>query len=196
MQLCTEPIRETEAVESINFHFLEDSYPDLAELGGFAEHYIHSDPAGALVKLRVFTEVLVKHLYEHNGLQRPDDYDLRGLIDNKEFEAAVPNVIIYKLHALRMNGNKGAHGGAAQLKSSSVDWLLKEAHQLAQWLHLAVCNGTQEELSDYSPINEHTFSDEQSGKSSAELLDQLAEREKTISGREPVPEQNERNRQR
>ncbi|MDP6599566.1 MAG: DEAD/DEAH box helicase family protein [Candidatus Poribacteria bacterium] len=168
-------------MESINFHFLNDSYPELAELGGFAEHYIHSDPSGALVKLRLFTEVMVKRLYDHNGLKRSEGDELKGSIDREDFKAAVPVSVIYKLHALRMNGNKGAHGGFAQLKPASVDWLLREAHQLAQWFYLFVNGGSQEELKDFSPINEKTFSDEQTGKSSAVLLDQLAEREKTIS---------------
>ena len=35
-------------MKSINFEFLRDSWPELAELGGFAESYAHPDPASGL----------------------------------------------------------------------------------------------------------------------------------------------------
>ena len=40
-------------MKSLNFEFLRPSWPQLAELGGFAESYAHPDPASSLVKLRV-----------------------------------------------------------------------------------------------------------------------------------------------
>ena len=43
-------------MKSINFEFLRATRPELAEFGGFAEQYTHSDPPGALMKLRLFAE--------------------------------------------------------------------------------------------------------------------------------------------
>ena len=37
-------------MKSINFEFLRDSWPELAELGGFAESYAHPDPASGLIQ--------------------------------------------------------------------------------------------------------------------------------------------------
>jgi type I restriction enzyme R subunit len=43
-----------ELMKSTNFEFLRPSFPELADLGGFAERYTYSDPSSALVKLRMF----------------------------------------------------------------------------------------------------------------------------------------------
>ena len=52
-------------MESRNFEFLRDTHPELADLGGFAEHYAHSDPSSALIKLRQFGENLVADFFQH-----------------------------------------------------------------------------------------------------------------------------------
>ena len=46
-------------MQSLNFEILRPSWPDLAELGAFAERYAYSDPASALVKMRLFIERMV-----------------------------------------------------------------------------------------------------------------------------------------
>ncbi len=48
---------------SQNFEFLRDGYPELADLGGFAEKYLHEDPASAVANLRLFAEQLVERIY-------------------------------------------------------------------------------------------------------------------------------------
>ena len=58
-------------MESINFEFLRESYPELASLGGFAEQYVTSDPASAMVKLRTYVESMIQRLYDEKGFQRP-----------------------------------------------------------------------------------------------------------------------------
>ena len=50
-------------MKSENFEILRGRWPELAELGGFAEAYAHADPASALVKLRLFAENLTKDIY-------------------------------------------------------------------------------------------------------------------------------------
>ena len=40
-------------MKSENFEFLRKDWPVLASLGGFAEAYAHTDPASAMVKLRL-----------------------------------------------------------------------------------------------------------------------------------------------
>ena len=49
-------------MKSANFEILRKGWPELAELGGFAEAYAHADPASALIKLRLFAENLTKEL--------------------------------------------------------------------------------------------------------------------------------------
>ena len=49
-------------MNSINFELLRSKWPELAELGGFAESYVYNDPASALLKLRTFAENLTKDI--------------------------------------------------------------------------------------------------------------------------------------
>jgi len=49
-------------MQSLNFEALRARYPQLADLGGFAEQYVYSDPEGAASKLRKFGEALARAL--------------------------------------------------------------------------------------------------------------------------------------
>jgi type I restriction enzyme R subunit len=119
-------------MKSINFEWLRDRWAELAELGGFAEAYAHPDPASALVKLRLFGENLTRDIYRDLQLPKPEQATFVDLLTNHAFVAITPKVILDKLHALRIHGNKAAHGEVA--KSESALWLLKEAYDLARWL--------------------------------------------------------------
>ena len=48
---------------SLNFEPLKAVYPELATMGGHAEHYAHSDPESELVKFRNFVERVVDQVY-------------------------------------------------------------------------------------------------------------------------------------
>jgi type I restriction enzyme R subunit len=119
-------------MKSANFEILRKGWPELAELGGFAEAYAHADPASALVKLRLFAENLTKDIYRDLRLPKPDQPTFVDLLKNPSFAAITPKVVLDKLHGLRIHGNKAAHGEEA--KPQSALWLLKEAHNLARWL--------------------------------------------------------------
>src|ERR1700749_798780 len=97
-------------MNSVNFEILRQNWPELAELGGFAEAYAHADPASALVKLRLFGENLTKDIYRDCRLPKPDQPTFVDLLKNHAFEAITPKVVRDKLHALRIHGNKAAHG--------------------------------------------------------------------------------------
>jgi type I restriction enzyme, R subunit len=119
-------------MKSANFEILRGKWPELAELGGFAEAYVHADPASALVKLRQFAENLTKDIYRDLRLPKPYQPTFVDLLKNEAFLSITPKVVLDKLHALRIHGNKAAHGEEA--KSQNALWLLKEAHDLARWL--------------------------------------------------------------
>lgn len=119
-------------MKSVNFEILRQKWPELAELGGIAESYAHADAASALVKLRLFAENLTKDIYRDLGLPKPEQPTFVDLLKNDAFEAITPKVVLDKLHALRMHGNKAAHG--EPVRTQHAIWLLKEAHDLARWL--------------------------------------------------------------
>ncbi len=97
-------------MKSTNFEFLRERWPELASLGGFAEHYAATDPAGAMVKLRTFVESLIQRIYDEKGLPRPFTTSLYDMMASKEFKAAIPSVVINVFHSIRKVGNRAAHG--------------------------------------------------------------------------------------
>ncbi len=119
-------------MKSRNFEQLRDLWPELASLGGFAEAYVHADPASAQVKLRLFAENLTKDIYRDLGLPKPQMATFVDLLNNHAFSAITPKVVLDKLHALRIHGNKAAHGDPATTRTAL--WLLQEAFDLARWL--------------------------------------------------------------
>ncbi len=117
-------------MKSVNFEIIRDGWPELAALGGFAESYTHADPASAVVKLRLFAENLTKDIYRDLRLPKPEQPTLVDLLKNNAFAAITPKVVLDKLHALRIHGNKAAHG--EPVRAHHALWLLKEAHDLAR----------------------------------------------------------------
>ncbi len=134
---------------STNFEFLRPTWPELANLGGFAENYARPDPVAALVKLRSFGEQLVQSIYQRLRLPRPYRANFHELLTNHAFAGATPRVVLAKLHALRKEGNRAAHGEDADSHTSL--WLLKEAFDLACWLHLTHAGGFRSDCPPYSP---------------------------------------------
>src|SRR5690606_35907908 len=106
----------------------------LAGLGGFAEAYAHSDPVGAISKLRVFCEQAVDWIHHHLRLQRPYRANLIDLLDNPSFRDLVPEVVLAKLHALRKEGNQAVHGNGGD--TTSALRLTQEAFHIARWMHV------------------------------------------------------------
>lgn len=121
-------------LRSVNFEMLRPHRPELADLGALAERYAHPDPASALVKLRTFAEQATWHLYRHFQLPHPVADGFASLLEDAAFTRVVHASIVDKLHALRREGNKAAHGQAVQTQVAL--WLLEEAHRVACWLAL------------------------------------------------------------
>src|SRR5215831_330687 len=129
---------ETHTMHSRNFEFLRSHPRELADLGGFAEHYTHSDPASALVKLRLFGENLVADFLQHHKVPRLPQANFLELLQILEGQNLAPPVVLNKLHALRTQGNRAAHGGADTISTRTAMWILKEAFDLGKWFSLTV----------------------------------------------------------
>jgi Domain of unknown function (DUF4145) len=100
---------EEAVVKSQNFEFLRPRRAVLADLAAFAEEYVHSDPASSLIKQRGFVEQAVLAIYDRYGLRLPYSDNLNDLLNSEELKQAVPNVVLQKLHAVRVAGNHAAH---------------------------------------------------------------------------------------
>ncbi|AWZ20551.1 putative type I restriction enzyme R protein [Roseovarius sp. TM1035] len=164
-------------MKSRNFEFLRPEWQELAELGALAEAYAYADPASALVKLRLFAENLTKDIYRDLRLPKPDQATFIDLLRNESFSAIVPKVVLDKLHALRIHGNKAAHGDPASTKNAL--WLIKEAFDLSRWIFVQARKGMSDELPKFSEILQ-SAGDDTKGKlkrEKRELLEKLAGQE-------------------
>ncbi len=121
-------------MKTSNFEFLKPKWEALANIAGFAEQYVHADPSSALVKLRQFGEQIVEYIYGHHNLPKPYQAGLNDLMQEFTFKQAVPSVVLNKLHSLRVQGNKAAHGDTVGTHQSR--WILQESFDLAKWLVL------------------------------------------------------------
>ncbi len=161
-------------MESINFEILRAQWPELASLGGFAEQYSHSDPNSALIKLRSFTEQMVEAIYQTHGFQKPYQANLNDLLNEDCFRHVTPSVVLDKFHAIRIKGNKSAHG-AVETANTSLN-MLQEAFDLGRWFFLTYGGGNLSDCPAYqSPPTEDTKSQIKKEKKLA--LQKLAEAE-------------------
>ena len=157
-------------MKSINFEFLRDSWPELAELGGFAESYADPDPASGLIKLRTFAEYLVERVYTRFNLPKPLSDNLNDLLREPVFVEAIPGVVVDKLHAIRKLGNAAAHG--EKTTTDNALWILKEAHEIGRWLFVTTGQGKTADCP--------TFQEPPSGGLAAETRGQLKREKKVV----------------
>lgn len=134
-------------IKSLNFEPLRAAYPELANMGGYAEHYAHTDPESALVKLRNFAERLVDRLYLKLKLERVPQSNFVDLLHNASFKAIAQPLVLDKLHLLRRLGNRGAHG--EDVEAADAVRCVQEAWQLARWLHVTFLGGKVEDFSEF-----------------------------------------------
>ena len=125
-------------MKSLNFEHLQQRNEDLAFLGGFAEQYVHTDPASALVKLRQFGENLVADFFYVKKIQRYPQTTFVEMLSSMSERSLAPTVVLDKLHFLRKTGNQAAHGQANKLTTNTAMQSLKTAFDLSKWFNLFV----------------------------------------------------------
>jgi type I restriction enzyme R subunit len=141
-------VEPEELMKSLNFEFLRPTWPELAGLGGFAEAYAHPDPVGSISKLRVFCEQIVDWIHHAQRLPKPFRANLNDLLHNQPFKDIVPEVVLSKLHALRMEGNNAAHGNKGD--TTTALRLIREAYNIGRWLHVNYAHGKVKDCPDYT----------------------------------------------
>lgn len=131
-------------MKSANFEYLRPKWPELAGLAGFAEAYAHPDPVGSIGKLRVYCEQAVK--FVRHSLRLPPLYrpTLIDLLNDASFRSSVPEVVISKMHALRIEGNRAVHGNEGDTTASLR--LLKDAYDLGRWLFITFAGGSLDSI--------------------------------------------------
>ena len=164
-------------VQSKNFEFLRNARGDLAALGGFAEHYAFNDPAGALAKLRLFSERVVDLVYDTFCLPKPYQPNLNDLLNEDAFRSRVPTVVLTKLHALRMHGNKAVHANQGTTPTALA--MVREAFDIARWVLVTFDNGQVAGIPAFIQPTPPTDA-KKLEKDRQRLLTQIAEQEQQI----------------
>jgi len=119
-------------MESSNFKPLQKRWPQLYEHANFSEQYVYTDAHTAIVKLRCFAEQLVGILYRELNLPCERNDGFFEKLNSNIFIEIIDGNILEKLHAIRMLGNKAAHG--RNIKSDDALALLRDAYLIGQWL--------------------------------------------------------------
>jgi type I restriction enzyme R subunit len=112
-----------------------------------AEQYLHADPQTAVAKMRIFTERMLSGIYRRLGFDPGLKPKLIDLLEGAEFQAHAPRAVYLKLDAIRIHGNKAAHGD--KISPKTAQWLLRELYDIGRWLYLAHDGGKLEELSAF-----------------------------------------------
>ena len=150
----------------------------MADLGGFAERYAYSDPPSCLLKVRSLLEQMVECIYVEQRLPRPDRAGLNDLMLQAMFEDLVPLVVRGKMHALRIRGNKAAHGEPVQ--RATIEPLLRHAHDVAAWFFITFDGGRLAGAGSFTPPPVVPLDEQTKGeikREKKELAEELARQE-------------------
>jgi type I restriction enzyme R subunit len=159
-------------MQSKHFEHLRIRWLELVSLCGFAEQYAHADPEIAVVKLRAFAECCVVIVYQQAGLPRAPMSNFIELLSNEAFKFVTPTVVVDKLHAIRIHGNKAAHGDKVSDKSALG--LVRDAWDLGRWLFATYANGDVAGLPGFEPPQPAASAKNQYKKKRQALLEQFA----------------------
>lgn len=136
-------------MNSSNFQPLRARWPQLYQHAAFAEQYAHTDPHTVAVKLRCFAEALVGFLYRELRLPSEPSEGFFEKLKSTSFQDAVGEAVVQKLHALRLLGNKAAHG-CLMAPGISLP-LIEEAYLLGKWLCKTYSGDSLEPYPPYEP---------------------------------------------
>jgi len=143
-------------MQSKNFWPLKHRWPQLFDYASFAEVYTYTDPHTAIIKLRCFAENVVGILYRELNLPIEQTDGFFEKLKAEVFLNIVDTAVVQKLHAIRMLGNKAAHGGNVDIKDAVS--LIKEAYLIGQWLYKTYSGGADDKYPSYTeplkPVNQ------------------------------------------
>ncbi len=120
-------------MKSSNFHFLNDQWGLLANLGETAEQNVFGDPNTTLIKLRMFAETLTKYVLAYEEIKETYDTNQVDRLKALRRDDLITEEIYTMLDTIRRKGNKAVHeAGFGTEKEAHA--LLHMAFRLAVWL--------------------------------------------------------------
>jgi hypothetical protein len=159
-------------MNSNNFQPLKARWPQLYQQAAFAEQYAHTDPHTVAIKLRCFAEALVGIIYRELRLPSEAVDGFSEKLKSPYFRDAVGESVLQKLHALRMLGNKAAHGCSMDAQTSLP--LIEEAYLLALWFCKTFSGEALDPYPPYAPPAKPSDADAATDTKAESLAEQLA----------------------
>lgn len=166
-------------MNSNNFQLLRARWPQLYQHAAFAEQYAYSDPHTVAIKLRCFAEVLVGILYRELRLPSEPADGFFEKLKSPDFREVVGDAVLQKLHALRLLGNKAAHGCSMDMETSLP--LIEEAYLLGQWLWKTYSGDTLDGYPLYTAPAKPSEHAAERDKTAESLAEQLAAAKEELS---------------
>ena len=115
-----------------NFAFLCEKFPELAELGMQAEHYLRSDPQSCLMKAGLLCEGMIRVMIAQDDITLPERCDAVERINILQRREALPSDVAAAFHLVRRARNKAAHEGL-NLPEEKILFFLQITHSLCGW---------------------------------------------------------------
>lgn len=120
------------AAGSANFGHLLEHEPLLVTLGCAAESYVHTDPHAAMVKARLFGEVLARHLLTLVKVTVPGNKQVDRIEALAKASVLVPQVRTW-FDIVRKTGNLAVHEHYSSVRAALQ--AVEACFQLGDWLH-------------------------------------------------------------
>lgn len=137
-------------MESMNFEFLREHNPLLADMGGYAEAIIHIDPGSALTRLRSFAEILTKSIYKEERLSVVPQMSFYEMLKADAFEHVVDKRLSHQINYLRIQGNDTAHGAEGDKRTAMTS--LGIAWQLGVYLAVRYYGIRQNQIPEFQDL--------------------------------------------
>ncbi|MCD6388517.1 MAG: type I restriction-modification system endonuclease [Desulfobulbaceae bacterium] len=117
----------------MNFNFLADQWPLLAEVGDLAETNLYHDPNTSLIKLRMLGEILAKYLFAYENIKDPEDDKAITRLHILASKGIIPDRLLPLFHSIRKIGNKATHEafGSVEVAANHLHF----AHRVTCWFH-------------------------------------------------------------
>lgn len=127
---------------SKNFECLKINWPNIYQRANEAENFMYRDIDITMLKLRCFAELIVGEIYTILNLSFGDTNNFFDKLNNKHFIQIIDKKILNKLHAIRLEGNKAAHG--KPVLKENVHLLCYEAYLIGQWFYKTYANNVKQ----------------------------------------------------
>ncbi|MGP4009207.1 DEAD/DEAH box helicase family protein [Streptomyces sp. 4N124] len=120
------------AAGSPNFGHLLQHEPLLVTLGCAAESYVHTDPHAAMMKTRLFGEVMARHLLTLVNVTAPGNRQVDRINALTRADVLAPQVRTW-FEGIRATGNRAVHEYYANVRAALQ--AVEMCFRLGDWLH-------------------------------------------------------------